>query len=77
MNPFKNSSFTDPVQLHTIGNRRIIFDGRFEMTDYTEDFIELKNPSLTIRLFGADILLDRLDDTGAEVTGIFVKIEFV
>ncbi len=73
--PSKNSP-TDPMRFHILSNRYVVLDGRFEITEYTDDFIEFCCDGLKTRFYGSDITVKELGDESAHIEGLFVRIEF-
>lgn len=63
-------------QFHLVSNRSITFDGRFEIIEYTDEYIVLRCNSLKIKIFGSDITVGEFNGEEALITGIFVRMEF-
>ncbi|MBQ8533591.1 MAG: YabP/YqfC family sporulation protein [Clostridia bacterium] len=70
------SSPTDPLKFHILSNRYIVLDGHFEITEYTNDYIEFCSNSLKTRFYGSNITVKELGDESADIEGLFVRIEF-
>ncbi len=64
------------LHIELLGNNRLILDGVFTITEYTEENVKLKIKKGFVDIFGSQLVINNINDENLLITGKIISLEF-